>query len=240
MYKILISAILVLSNLALYAQIEGKTEVIKGFTYRYTATVNCISGYSWHAEWATIVSSEGNTALILIDADKIDTLGLKLPGSYPLTMSCNCHSTSYDTNIMLNISDINNLCAFTYDANGNRILRRASTTVKAGDITQEQLDKLGDLIEGEDMQGMYYEDSLSNSAYIRMYPNPTADIITVSLPPDVPCSAVSLASIDGQALASNGCEGSKLSFDLTAYPKGAYLLQLNISGMNQVWTVIKQ
>lgn len=118
--------------------------------------------------------------------------------------------------------------SFTYDLNGNRILRQVVIGNGNKDIANN----------GETITPVIDTfDALS----ITLFPNPTEGKFSICIP-NLETDAVIWATITntiGAVICNRQLSGPTEQFDLTQQPAGIYLLRLAVNGESHTWKVIK-
>lgn len=119
---------------------------------------------------------------------------------------------------------------FTYDNCGNRVSRHL---------------KLAKLEEN----GRYIEDTTAflgmasdiiGSIDISLFPNPTADIVTVTLSDVTPAPMEAiLTTVTGTVVEHHRFNDLRHEFDLSSQPAGVYLLKLILIDETRTWKIVK-
>ncbi|MEL6671843.1 MAG: T9SS type A sorting domain-containing protein [Bacteroidota bacterium] len=114
----------------------------------------------------------------------------------------------------------NSCICYSYDAAGNRIQRKlcieGPSPLREGTDVQVQLDQS-----------------------IKVYPNPTQNMVLVELSQEVEGAKLYLMDLSGRHLKQHKLEGLTAKFDLSAYPAGTYILMLRSPDVQQQWRVVK-
>lgn len=121
---------------------------------------------------------------------------------------------------------------FSYDANGNRILRS---------ITFERVGGNGENASGKGAPVASAKDAFVNLE-VSIYPNPTHDRVLLSVGDnrrETPVNA-RLATLAGATLWEGTVTCDVESIDLSGQASGVYLLELNAEGERHVWKVVKR
>ena len=121
---------------------------------------------------------------------------------------------------------------FSYDGNGNRILR-SITFARMGGNGEKGDDKGTPVVSAKD--------AFANLE-VSIYPNPTHDRVLLSVGDnrrETPVHA-RLATLAGATLWEGSVTGDAASIDLSGQASGVYLLELNVEGERHVWKVIKK
>jgi hypothetical protein len=85
------------------------------------------------------------------------------------------------------------------------------------------------------------KDNFSN--YIRPYPNPTSNLIYISIPTEMSHPVVSVLNSSGERLLQTGhdnSQGTIMSIDLFDFPSGIYLIEIADKDIKQTWSVLKR
>lgn len=118
--------------------------------------------------------------------------------------------------------------SFSYDLDGNRILRQIVIGGGSGDrsINQEQ---------------QYITDSF-RSFSVTLYPNPTNGSFSVAVNglEEITLFHAIITTVSGAIVYDRTFSDNQESFDLTRQPAGIYLLQLTDGKQSHEWKVIKK
>lgn len=74
---------------------------------------------------------------------------------------------------------------------------------------------------------------------VSVYPNPTADKITVSIGNDVQDMSYELYSIDGKLLKKGRFQGSEQNIEMRDYASGSYVLRLSLGRSENSYRIVK-
>ena len=118
---------------------------------------------------------------------------------------------------------------FEYDHAGNRI-RRTVVQLNNRDAFGESVEESSPVL----------SERLSNGETMRLYPNPTSDIIHFELDGNGQIGRYVLSDITGKPIKTGTCNNSSLTLDLTGQSKGVYLFDLFIDKKPYSYKVIKQ
>lgn len=121
---------------------------------------------------------------------------------------------------------------FSYDGNGNRILR-SITFARMGGNGEKGDDKGSPVVSAKD--------AFANLE-VSIYPNPTHDRVLLSVGDnrrETPVRA-RLATLAGATLWEGTVTCNVESIDLSGQASGVYLLELNAEGERHVWKVVKR
>lgn len=118
---------------------------------------------------------------------------------------------------------------FEYDYAGNRI-RRSVVQLNNRDAFEESTEESSPVL----------SEKLSNGETMRLYPNPTSDIIRFELDGIGQIGRYVLSDITGKPIKTGTCYNSTLTLDLTGQSKGVYLLELLIDKKPYFYKVVKQ
>lgn len=121
----------------------------------------------------------------------------------------------------------NDMVSFSYDANGNRILR------------QIELGGEGKGAKGDEISS--YFDSFESMS-VKLYPNPTEGKFSIEIDGTGESGLLhaTLSTTTGEVISEKVISGQKTDFDLTQKPVGVYLLRLSMKGESHVWKVIRK
>ena len=129
---------------------------------------------------------------------------------------------------------------FTYDASGNRTVRKEitlrSATAKEIPDEEEAFDK-----EETDEVSQIFTGILAQST-IHIYPNPTKGLLRVEITGDRENNPVSLQLYDmsGKVLIQESNIVSSTTIDLSNQPAGIYILRLTAEKEKNEWKIIKK
>lgn len=84
------------------------------------------------------------------------------------------------------------------------------------------------------------ESFMSSQSQFSIYPNPTFDQLTVSLPNDYQNKEVSIYTINGQRVDFNETSHNEVQFDVTGYAPGVYLIKMSSARMQGIIRFTKQ
>lgn len=121
---------------------------------------------------------------------------------------------------------------FSYDGNGNRILR-SITFARMGGNGEKGDDKGTPVVSAKDVFA---------NLEVSIYPNPTHDRVLLSVGDnrrETPVHA-RLATLAGATLWEGTVTCDVESIDLSGQASGVYLLELNAEGERHVWKVVKR
>ncbi len=120
---------------------------------------------------------------------------------------------------------------YTYDANGNRILRKIIVLGK----------NIPDSIQNFDSTE-YLQKVQVNDRKIIVYPNPTKGLITVMIDPYPEQTEAEIIVLNtvGIVLQRKTIIGVSNHIDFSDYPPGLYILHLKLSEENFEWKIIKE
>ena len=133
---------------------------------------------------------------------------------------------------------------YDYDEAGNRIsckvLRLSEPTLAPPDSTEreELAVPSNELLE---LATEYFVEKIAQTE-IKIYPNPATEKITLEFSGDVRVEnfrPVQLYSLTGQLLQQQPVHSTTTVISLTGYPKGAYILKVQINGRTEDWKIIK-
>ena len=118
---------------------------------------------------------------------------------------------------------------YTYDASGNRTQREfiqlKSAAVPGGESLSEEQKILEDALEGHE---------------IKIFPNPTKGMITVSIAGlDKEPARVLIFSPQGRLIADKEFTGTENTVDLSAQPVGIYLMKIVVGQLSTDWKIVK-
>ncbi|MBQ3580831.1 MAG: T9SS type A sorting domain-containing protein [Bacteroidales bacterium] len=74
---------------------------------------------------------------------------------------------------------------------------------------------------------------------VSVYPNPTADKITVSIGNDVQDMSYELYSIDGKLLKKGRFQGTEQNIEMKDYVSGSYVLRLSVGRSENSYRIVK-
>ena len=116
--------------------------------------------------------------------------------------------------------------SFSYDANGNRILRQIEIGGGRGEAATATM---GAMESHEPIE-------------VALYPNPTEGRFSVGIAGAESGERIraTVTTMTGEVLYDKTIAGQTTDFDLTSQPAGIYLLRLTVRGESQVWKVIKK
>ena len=119
---------------------------------------------------------------------------------------------------------------FTYDNCGNRVNRH---------LELAKLEENGRNIEDTTAYlGMATD--IIGSIEISLFPNPTSDIVTVTLSDDTPAPLEAiLTTVTGVVVEPHRFNGLRHDFDLSSQPAGIYLLKLILIDETRTWKIVK-
>lgn len=112
-----------------------------------------------------------------------------------------------------------------------------------GEVAVSRLE--GDIILGEGFHRAYYDlivdtkEVLPDDWEVNIYPNPTAERVTVKLPTET-ATSVQLFNTNGQLMVAKENQTSLLDIDMSFYPAGIYWLKLNDSDGRQAFFQIQK
>lgn len=124
--------------------------------------------------------------------------------------------------------------SYSYDDSGNRTYR--GTIVLESSLKKGVIDTLE--IQKEEKT---FEDKIGEQK-ITIYPNPTKGVIKVEIEnfnPDSK-SIISLYSLKGNLLQSQNVDNPQITFDLTSYPMGTYILKIKLGDKKSDWKILKE
>lgn len=118
---------------------------------------------------------------------------------------------------------------YTYDASGNRTQREfiqlKSAAVPGGESLSEEQKILEDALDGHE---------------IKIYPNPTKGMITISIAGlDKEPARVLIFSPQGSLIADKQFTGPENTVDLSAQPAGMYLMKIMVGELSTDWKIVK-
>jgi len=115
---------------------------------------------------------------------------------------------------------------YKYDLEGNCISRNVITLTKS--ISSEQ----------EYKKDVVFEDKETK---IIIYPNPTKGLLKVEIPDyrENEKSFYSIYDLNGKLYIKKKAKGKQSHLDISNYPDGTYILQINRKGKNSSWKIIK-
>ena len=118
---------------------------------------------------------------------------------------------------------------FSYDANGNRILRQIA--VGGGK----------NITDGKTQEADPAVDEFA-SLTVMLYPNPTDGLFSVAVSGDGAASTLQamLVTPSGAIIQDAIIIDQRADFDLRSYPAGLYLLKLSVGDESHVWKIIKK
>lgn len=121
------------------------------------------------------------------------------------------------------------IASFSYDANGNRIIRQIEIGGTKGD------DNI------RDCQAPAFVDDFETLS-VTLYPNPTEGrfCITVNNVGDGKTLHAKLVTTSGNVIYDKTINNPTDCFDLTQHPAGIYLLELVVDNKSHIWKVIKR
>jgi hypothetical protein len=134
--------------------------------------------------------------------------------------------------LILNQSLLAQEISYSYDANGNRLIR--CVTLRKSTISNDSL------YEDEARKEIFKEEI--GEMQIRIYPNPTKGDLIVEvygLTEEEPIE-VSLYNSTGTMLKKLKFLENQFRMDFNSYPSGIYVLKLNIEGKTSEWKIIKE
>ncbi len=120
-----------------------------------------------------------------------------------------------------------NTYEYTYDANGNRIVRQIITLKQvSADIDDSVLD---------DNSLVYSKGEL------KIYPNPVSVSLTIDMEgsPDY-CFNYRIIDLHGKIIKTGKTESGSTNVDMSAFPNGSYILHITGDGSQSEWKIIKK
>lgn len=119
---------------------------------------------------------------------------------------------------------------FTYDTNGNRILRS---------IELKKVEENGKNVEAKNTFLTEVNDQLG-VVQLNLYPNPTTGKFTVELS-ESPINDINilLSTMTGALIEECQFKGLQHDFDLTGQPAGVYLLRIIADDETRTWKIVK-
>ncbi len=134
--------------------------------------------------------------------------------------------------ILANVNSFSQNISYDYDLTGNRI-KRAVITLKSA-----KLDSTSHLL--------YDEQSTMNkdlgSENIRVYPNPTSDLLRVSVSYPVNNSTVKikLYDVNSRLIFNKETDNYSESINMSVYSSGIYILRVEVNSETKEWKIIKE
>lgn len=136
-----------------------------------------------------------------------------------------------------------NSISFTYDANGNRIIRRildmTMENLETTDTTNYQEEILDEILE----EKLTIEDEIGDTK-ISFFPNPVKQWLNIKI--SLPANGTNGSGIGEYTLYNNvgklldqGRLNTDNRLNLNNYTSGLYLLEIEIDGKKQVWKILK-
>jgi hypothetical protein len=127
--------------------------------------------------------------------------------------------------------------AYSYDAAGNRTSRQwndGTVSLRAASLVPEEKDDRG-LLEKEEEEirakSRREEEMAASDAKINIFPNPTRGLLTVEISGYIAQTGeIRLFSPEGQTLEVRKIVAGSTRLDLSAFPKGIYLLYVQLDG----------
>lgn len=127
------------------------------------------------------------------------------------------------------VAQVFNEVSFCYDANGNRV----SNSVRFGRDTENGLIS-------DTMFVSRLSDELGG-AEVRLFPNPTHGVFTVSMICGNTCNVrATLSTVGGVPLEEKKMKNGAVEFDLSDRSAGLYLVTLTLNGTTKSWRVMKR
>lgn len=112
---------------------------------------------------------------------------------------------------------------FNYDINGNRIEREIITLDKSN--------------KSQNIKSII--DSL-NSSNIVIFPNPTSDIINITMDDDYSDSKVIVYNMIGEIVYSHNVYSKEVKIDLSKEINGVYILTISNKNKRKSWKIVKK
>lgn len=119
--------------------------------------------------------------------------------------------------------------SYAYDAAGNRTSRAIVLGTRSSDATVNQTDSV------------FFEEVLAEKR-VKIYPNPVQYELTISITgyEQSMRGEYSLFNLGGTMLVRRGITGEITRVDMSRYPKGIYILNIQLGGRPTSWKIIKQ
>ena len=129
------------------------------------------------------------------------------------------------------------LIEFEYDASGNCV--RKVKTVVLGSARTKSVGKASPRF---DEEASTAPDVWSDGTELRLHPNPTRGRLLLEFRGDLPTGRYTLRLSDakGMLLQQAGSDAPAYTLDLTDYPAGLYLLQVEYGHEVKEWKIIKE
>jgi hypothetical protein len=145
---------------------------------------------------------------------------------------------------------------YSYDAAGNRILRRVILIEEKKDTINQAntlvADSVANSLENGEMLADNEVESFDTSAQnytsqigdrtILLFPNPTTGILNLVIKnlASADKAFYNIYSQDGRLLYTGTCLSEYSKIDLSSHPKGIYLLDIYLNEKQSAWKIIKQ
>jgi len=127
---------------------------------------------------------------------------------------------------------------YDYDASGNRILRKVIDLQVAPPAPTMAV--VQGSPEEEPAEPEYFVEKIAQ-VEMKIYPNPTTEKITLEIAgwAALQTGIFKLFSLSGQLLQEQQVHSTNTTISLSGFPKGTYLLQVQINNRTETWKVIK-
>lgn len=117
---------------------------------------------------------------------------------------------------------------FSYDAAGNRIKREVIRLKQSFESENDSLNCIQPVT------------TQLQDARVVIYPNPTKGMLILEISDPGIQNEVIIITSQGNIILHRKALKSATTLDLSAYPAGLYILQLNIDNMTSEWKIIKE
>lgn len=119
--------------------------------------------------------------------------------------------------------------SYAYDSAGNRVNRTIVLGTRSSDVSLNQADSI------------FLEEMLAEKQ-IKIYPNPVQYELTIFIKGYKLSmqGEFSLFNLDGYMLAKRKIIGETTQVNMSLFPKGTYILNIQLNGQPTSWKIIKQ